>query len=74
MQPEGQVNKLFCAFPGTLQGQHKHLWFAFGTGMMVQGFLSRRINCLTQEGTVGFSLRLWMSELTAEVRTQEDEN
>lgn len=49
MQPEGQVNKLFWAFPGTLHGQHKHLWFALGTGMVVQG-------SFTQDGTVGFSL------------------
>lgn len=67
MQPEGQVNKLFWAFPGTLHGQHKHLWFALGTGMVVQG-------SFTQDGTVGFSLWLWMSELAAELGTQDEED
>lgn len=67
MQPEGQVNKLFGAFPGTLQGRHKRLWFALGTGMVVQG-------SFTQDGTVGFSLWLWMSELAAELRPQDGEN
>lgn len=70
MEPEAQVNKLFWAFPSSLQGHHKDPCLPFGTSIVVQEFLNKHSSQLAVEGFVSFSFRLWMPDLMAEVRNR----